>query len=284
MKLYQFDKRIGDKQSIALSVVVHVFAIMLIAGITFRYPIARFFETAATPPAPIHYVTVAPTPRGEAGDGSPRTKPPKKAANPIALLAPSVIPTALPPIPPPSAHSGSVNGSANGSGAPVGIATGVEAALPDSRIELRPNALHVPISTAERNDSAVKAIFMAYREAEIAAEEHRGRDPKDWTFGHDGAKYGLDSQYIYLGKFKVPSAILAALPLNPHGVDGTRIQEGREASLIQNDIYLHSQGMSEDDFRAAVKRIRERKDREKKEDQDAKDRNAGTKPANPIVP
>ncbi len=88
MKLYQFDKRIGDKQSIALSVVVHVFAIMLIAGITFRYPIARFFESRATPPAPIHYVTVAPAPRGEAGDGSPRTKPPKKAANPIALLAP----------------------------------------------------------------------------------------------------------------------------------------------------------------------------------------------------
>ena len=42
--------------------------------------------------------------------------------------------------------------------------------------------------------------------------------------------------------------------------------------------------MSEDEFRAAVKRIRERKDREKKEEQDAKAKDGGSKPPQPIVP
>jgi hypothetical protein len=123
---------------------------------------------------------------------------------------------------------------------------------------------------AQKNDSAVKAIYVAFRQAEIEAEEQRGRSPRDWTMTHDGQKYGLDSQYIYLGKFKIPSAILAALPLNRGGVEGSRIIEARNAAWIQNDIYSHSQGMSEDDFRAAVKRIRERMDRERKDAGDTK--------------
>ncbi len=86
---------------------------------------------------------------------------------------------------------------------------------------------------------------------------------------HNGQKYGIDSQWVYLGKFKIPSAILAALPLNFGGVDGHRLIENRNADWIRNDIYTHSQGLSEDDFRAAVKRIRERKDKEKKEADDS---------------
>ena len=147
-----------------------------------------------------------------------------------------------------------MSGTAGGTGgAPAGVATGVEPALPDPRIELRPNSLRLPLTKAQRNDSAVKAIYLAYREAEIAAEEHKGRDPRDWTFEKGGQKYGIDSQYIYLGKFKIPSAILAALPFNYGGVDGSRVIQARNAAWIQNDIYMHSQGMSEDDFRAAVR-------------------------------
>jgi len=135
------------------------------------------------------------------------------------------------------------------------------------------------LSQGERNDSAVKAIYVAYREAEVAAEANRGRSPRDWTFERNGEKYGLDSSYLYLGRFKIPSAVLAALPFNFGGVDGSRIIENRNADWIRNDIYTHAQGLSEDDFRAAVKRIRERKDRERKEAEDA----AKAK-AQPIVP
>jgi hypothetical protein len=271
-----------ENGSVAISVVVNAVLIALLGSITFTYPPSAFFgaDKDKTPTERLTYVKVQPQPAAAVGNGSSVKEKPKKAEKPAALLAPSITPTALPPVPPPTVSVGAISGTGTGSGgAPAGVATGIEPAMPDPRIELKPNSLRLPLSTAQKNDSAVKAIYMAYREAEIAAEENRGRSPRDWTVERNGQKYGLDSQYIYLGKFKVPSAILAALPFNYGGVDGTRIIQARNANWIREDIISHSQGMSEDDFRAAIKRIRERKDREKKEGAD--------KPApkaQPIVP
>ena len=287
MKATMFERRKRQRAPIALSIAIHIVVIAMIASITFRYPIAELFgpRRDAEVAERIRYVETRPAPRAPVGNGSGSTKePPKRTQTlkPAPLLAPSLTPTALPPIAPPTVSVGSVSGTPGGTGgAPAGVATGVEPALPDPRIELRPNSLRLPLTQGERNDSAVKAIYYAYREAEIAAEEHKGRDPRDWTFERGGPKYGIDSQYVYLGKFKIPSMILAALPFNRGiGVDGTRVIEARNAQWIQNDIYMHSQGMSEDDFRAAVRRIRERKEREKRE-QDDKDK--ASKPS-PIIP
>jgi hypothetical protein len=271
--------------SLAISLIVNAIAIGLIGSITFTYPPSAFFRFPDRQQTE-RLVFVKPAPKAAAlagaGNGvNPKEKPQKDAA-PAPILAPTVIPTTLPPIPPPTVAPGATAGSATGTGAGngangVAAATGVEPALPDSRLELRPNALRLPLTQGQKNDSAVKAIYMAYREAEIAAEENRGRSPRDWTFERGGNKYGIDSQWVYLGKFKLPSAILAAIPFNYAGVDGNRIIQSRNANWIQNDIYSHSQGLSEDDFRAAVKRIRERKEREKK-DADDKSKIA------PIVP
>jgi hypothetical protein len=282
MRATLHEKRQADRGSVAFSIAAHIIAIALIASITFRYPIGAFFGHDKVVREKIQYVQVRPAPVQSIGNGAEEKPKPKKAVKPAPLVAPVTTPTELPPVAPPSASSGAISGTATGTGgAPAGIATGIEPSLPDPRIELRPNTLRLPLSTAQKNDSAVKAIYMAYREAEIATEESRGRSPKDWTIERNGQKFGLDSQYIYLGKFKVPSAILAALPFNTGGVDGTRIIEGRNADWIRNDIYSHSQGMSEDDFRAAIKRIRERKDREKKE---AEDEKKAPPKATPIVP
>jgi hypothetical protein len=265
------NKRQSSKGSIVVSIVFHVFAIAAIASITFHYPLAAFFGLTKERVVAerIQYVAVQPRMAKIPGNGASEAPPkraPEKAAPPAQLLPPSAIPSVLPPIPPPSVSVGAISGTATGSGgAPVGAATGVELTVPDARIELRPRTLRMPLTTAARNDSAVKAIFLAYREASIEAEAHRGRSPRDWTFERGGQKYGLDSQWVYLGKFKLPSAILAALPFNTGGVDGQRIRDARTAAFIQNDIYTHSQGLSEDDFRAAVRRIRERKDKERKE-------------------
>ncbi|MBV9493489.1 MAG: hypothetical protein JOZ54_04535 [Acidobacteria bacterium] len=280
MRIGNFEKKENRKASVVASVAAHVIAIALIASITFSYPIASFFGAKdKLPTERIQYIQVQPRAAAPVGNGSQdKATPPKKALKPAPLLAPSMIPTAIPPIP--SAPSvGAISGTGTGAGgAPAGVATGVEPSLPDPRIELRPNMLRLPKSLAEKNDSAVKAIYLAWREAEIEAAAHKGRDPRDWTFEKGGQKYGIDSSYIYLGKFKLPSAILAALPFNTGGVDGRRIIENRNADWIRNDIFTHSQGMSEEDFRAAVKRIRERKDREKREADEAKAR------VQPIVP
>jgi hypothetical protein len=281
MRRSLYGKRPNPKGSIVISVAVHVVVIALIASITFSYQFSNAAREIKPVAERVHYVAVKPkTP--DVGNGAKETpKPPKKALTPARLLPPTTIPTALPPIPPPNVSVGAISGTDKGTGgAPVGVATGIEPAMPDPRIELRPNGLHIPISQGERNDSAVKAIYVAYREAELAAEAGKGRSPRDWTIERNGQKYGVDSQFIYLGKFKLPSAILAALPLNYGGVDGTRIIQARNAAWIQNDIYTHSQGMSEDDFRAAVKRIRDRVDRQRKE---AEEKDKASK-ATPIVP
>jgi hypothetical protein len=263
--------------SFAVSLVVNAIVIALIGSITFHYPPSAFlnFNPDRQQTERIVFVKPEVRPAAPAGAGNgvnPKEKP-KQVQKPAPILAPSVIPTTLPPVQPPTVAPGATTGSPTGTGAGngangTGVATGVEPALPDSRLELRPNSLRLPLTQAQKNDSAVKAIYMAYREAEIAAEENRGRSPRDWTFEKGGNKYGIDSQYVYLGKFKLPSAILAAIPFNYGGVDGNRIIQSRNANWIQNDIYTHSQGLSEDDFRAAVKRIRERKEREKKEADD----------------
>lgn len=269
-----YSNRMTSRESVAISVVVHVVVIAAIASITFRYPLVAIFGVTKEKiqSERVQYVTVQPRQHANVGNGASETKPrraPVKARAPAQLLAPRAIPTTLPPVPPPTVSVGAISGTGTGGGgAPVGAATGVELTVPDSRIELRPNGRRMPMSAAERNDSAVKAIYMAYREAEVEAEARRGRNPRDWTLERNGQKYGIDSQYVYLGKFKLPSAILAALPFNYAGVDGNRVIQARNAAWIQNDIYTHSQGLSEDDFRAAVRRIRERKDREKKAAED----------------
>lgn len=281
MKATIYAKRRASKASIGVSIVVHLIVIAMVMSITFRYPLSAIFglDKNKQPTERVQYVRVQPKVE-QVGNGSTTKEKPKKALKPAQLLAPSIIPTAIPPIPPPSVSVGAISGTAVGSGgAPAGAATGVEPTLPDSRIDLRPSSLRLPMSLAEKNDSAVKAIYMAYREAEIESEVNRGRSPRDWTMERNGQKFGLDSQYIYLGKFKVPSAILAALPFNYGGVDGSRIIQARNADWIRQDIQSHSTGMSEDDFRAAVKRIRERNDRLKKE---AQEKDKASKPV--VVP
>ncbi len=283
MKASLHGTRDAGTGSIFVSLAAHVVFIALIASITFRYPLSAFFKEKVTPRERIQYVQVQPQPVQSAGNGTNAKTKPRKAVKPVApLVAPTTVPTELPPVAPPTSVGGTEAGTGAGAGGTaVGMTTGIEPALSDPRIELRVSTLRLPLSMAQKNDSAVKAIYMAYRDAEIAAAESRGRSPRDWTVEHNGQKYGLDSQYIYLGKFKLPSAILAALPFNTGGVDGSRVRANREADFIRDDIYTHAQGMSEDDFRAAIKRIRERKDRERKEAEDEKK----TPPkVTPIVP
>jgi hypothetical protein len=276
MKARLVGPRGTTKSSLALSLVVHVFVIIGIASITFRYPISAFFserrERRITPEA-ITYVKVPPRNTAAIGNGAqtnprPRTVP---RLNPAPLLPPTTIPSSLPPIPPPSASQGAISGTASGTGgAPAGVATGVEPQLPDPRLDVQVGKYSFPKSPSQRADSTVRAAFEAYRDAVIAAEQHEGRSPRDWTWERNGQKYGVDSQWVYLGKFKLPSAILAALPFNTGGVDGSRILEARSADWIRRDIDDHSRAMSEDDFRAAVKRIRQRKERERQEEEKAK--------------
>ena len=256
--------------SLLLSVVIHLVVIIILATITFHYPIGQLIGLARhheQTPERIQYIVL---PKGEPTGNGSRTEaagPAPKGA-PAPLRAPTVVPTDVPPTPAPDESQGAISGKEGGTGgARAGVATGVEPAQPDPRLPLTsPPFEPIPKTPAERVDSAVKAAFGIYYDSAKYAAEHPERAPGDWTVtDKDGHKWGWDPKGIRLGKFTIPNVLLAALPLDRVG-NGRSPVEQRAAAWMRQDILDHAQAsVSEDEFRAAVRRIRERKEKERRE-------------------
>jgi predicted ribosome quality control (RQC) complex YloA/Tae2 family protein len=72
----------------------------------------------------------------------------------------------------------------------------------------------------------------------------------------------MDRNKIYIGDHSIPTAILALLPLNS-GTNPIKNREERALNAQRVEIQEQAQrAMNEEEFREAVKRIRERKERE----------------------
>jgi len=87
----------------------------------------------------------------------------------------------------------------------------------------------------------------------------------DWTYEKDGKKYGIDNQYIRLGKFSIPNVLLGLLPLNAQGNPIAADRDRAMASLRQEILYQSQGSLNEQEFRKAVKALRERKERERQQ-------------------
>lgn len=191
------------------------------------------------------------------GDGRPVSKTPVRALK-APIETPSEVPS--PPSTPIAPEGGS--GAIVGRGGPT---LGVVPSYSDQRLWSTPGPLvTAPKTMLERIDSALVARITAHQDS-IAANAPRGRKPGDWTITRDGKKYGLDQNKIYIGSIEIPSAVLALLPLNVQA-NPTSLERERALSYMSRDIAFHAARAARDDeFKAAVKRIRERKDRERRE-------------------
>ena len=286
-------KREGLKQkqrgSLAISIAVHVVVIALLGCITFLYELGYLLglkRERTSQPERLHYMVLPSRPAAPIGNGSNPKSPPPKAA-PAPLQAPSQVPTTIPEPSTSAPSEGAVSGKVGGTGgAPAGVATGVEPVAPDPRLPLTAGPFTVPKKTmAERVDSSIQAAFGAHIDSLAIAAKNAGRDPGDWTVERNGQKWGLDEKYIHLGKWKLPSAILALLPLQSGGVSAQRVSDQRTASFIRQDIMQHAQqALNEDEFRQAVKRIRERKERERKDREKGAAIASGDSRASPTPP
>ena len=224
--------------------------------------------------------TGAPTPGRSGGDGRPvsrtRTRPAPKPQ------APTEVPNELPP-----PTTGAPPSEAGGTGPVVGAGGAVEGIRPsytDPRLWTRPGAVATaPKSSRERVDSVITDAFGPVRDSIARAQEIAAgqRKPGDWTINGPGGKWGMDQSSIHLGKVKIPNAVLALLSEQfQRNLRGNPIEMEREKRLaaIRQDLLDHAQReMTEDEFRTAVRRIRERKDRERanKGTQDDQKRVAG---------
>jgi hypothetical protein len=265
-----------------VSIAFHTALAIVLANVVLHYDIV--FEHGPRPPAPekeeITYVAVRP-PAGALGGTTAST--PAKATEPTRrLVAPSRVPSAVvqPTIPTAPVAGGTPGGVEGGTGVGGGSGptTGIVPAEPDPRLATDGKFFYPRNKTqAQRADSAVKATILAYNDsvARAAAIDAGKRQPGDWTFGSDGKKWGVDGSKIYLGKFWIPSAVLAALPIRVQNNPGESIAD-RLSTTRRSDVLLHAQSQFHDDeFKAAVKRIRERKDRERREKQQQEEQTRG---------
>jgi hypothetical protein len=109
-------------------------------------------------------------------------------------------------------------------------------------------------------DSAVSAIVQAYIDSVLNAPAPPGAKAPSWTTQVFGKTFGLDSKYIYLGGLKIPTAILALLPIN----EGTNVDltNARRLAAIREDLqYAAARAQTMDDFKRAVREIRQERER-----------------------
>ncbi len=273
----------GDPRASLAAFVLQVLLIAIVVP-AFVVPIAfdllRDDSGRAVTPERISFITSGPR-DGEAvretlragGDGrSPSAEPSATPSAPI--VAPTEVPTAVFPRTTPAPRDPGGSGPVIGGGGPT---RGIQPAFTDPRLWLPPSSVvTAPDAPVTRADSlrvmlAVRATAYLDSIADLPVD----RRPGDWTFEKDGKKYGVDPQWIRLGDFSIPTALLAALPLNVQANPLAR-ERGLQLNMMRSEIQFQAARQARDDeFRAAVRALRERKERERKE--------AEAKKANPIV-
>jgi hypothetical protein len=261
-------KKRRDPIPLLLSIVVHVAVAFAILNAAFHYDFSKVLAPPTNAPKLERVTYFNLPPQGGVTGGADTTSAPARAKKPArGLVAPTTTPTSLPPVPVTNGQQGGVDGG-RGRAADAAVTTGIVPAEPDPRLSRDPHEFFpAPKTHAERVDSAVRASIYAYNDSVARAMAAAGKKPGDWTFEKNGQKWGIDGNKIYLGKFAIPSAVLAALPLHIQGNPGEAIND-RLVTTRRADLLLHADAAFHDDeFKTAVKRIRERKDKERKEKQ-----------------
>jgi hypothetical protein len=244
------------------------------------YPFLSIFEEReeAIEPERISFLALpqaesAPGPGRSGGNGRPETNTPRTVAPPI--VAPPETPSTLPPVnpaapAPPTAAGDEGTGPLVGRGGPT---RGIRPSYSDPRIWV-PEApvVSAPKSADARMDSTVLAGIARARDSMAAnAYSPNKFERGDWTVEKDGRKYGIDQQYVRLGKVSIPLPLLALLPLNLPQANPIAAGREREMASLRAEIQFHSQrALNEQEFRRAVKSLRERKERERQQQEKEK--------------
>ena len=262
--------------SLLVSIALHVvLGAALIWVISLPYPFHNWlFPTPPheKPAERISYVALS-------GGGGAAGNPPSPASATAAprptrpLVAPSTVPGKLPTVAPaaqpaqPAGGAGGTGGAGEGSGG-NGLTQGITPSFEDPRVWLPPGEVReAPKSPSERLDSALVSVLRTHQDSLNALAEAQGREPGDWTFKKGGKKWGMDRNKIYIGDHSIPTAILALLPLNS---GSNPIKNRQERALNSQRLEIQEQAqraMNEEEFREAVKKIRERKQREHEAEQ-----------------
>jgi hypothetical protein len=120
-----------------------------------------------------------------------------------------------------------------------------------------------------RIDSAIRERVKAYIDT-MPRDSFALPAPPRWTTEIDGNTWGMDGSWIYLGDFKIPTALLALLPL-PQG----NYERARDAASLQQMreeiIEAARRAETASDFRRYVGEVRKRRDAEREREKARRD-------------
>lgn len=199
--------------------------------------------------------------------GRRSAEPAPRLVSPVAV--PSEVPAVMPQVAVPSAAEPRAGGSGDviGGGGPT---RGVRPSYNDPRLWLPTGpVVSAPMQPTTRAESLYTMLAEKIRlmNDSIALARGNPRAPGDWTVNLGGKKYGIDQQFIRLGKFSIPTAVLGMLPLNvqanPIAMERARVMSGMSREIQDQALRVSR----DDDFRAAVRALRARKDKERREAQ-----------------
>ena len=254
-------------RAILVSVAVHVAAAALLVRVAAEVsevaPWYRVPTSEKTAEERLTYVAPRPVVRADtAGGGAPKVAN-AKVVRPRTgpLVAPGATPTGVGEL---SGQGGSGGGTGMGigTGSGAGVASGIVPGY-DPRLNVPPVAPErVARTQREQVDSVIKERFARYFDSVAAAGPPRR--PGDLTFMRGGKTYGWNERGIVLGDVTIPAPLLALLPMNRMGANGQAFLRGENPAAMAAAIRDGAQrAVTADEFRERVKRIRERKDRER---------------------
>ena len=247
-----------------ISVVVHVvvaFAVLhaIVAPRSYLFP--RLARVAPDSVEQIQYVTVS-TVAAPATAPVARVVPPRPPATaaPPRLVAPLEVPTGIPVPSGVATVVDSGRGVVGAAGDPVkGVSMTPD--FSDPRIFNAPPAMYTPPEKvhAEVLERQLATVLKRHADSVAVVNANR-RDPTDWTKEIGGQKYGVDQQWIHLGKFRIPTALLALIPVNVQGNPNTMPRDRR---INEMSAEIRERAEVAPEARDEIKRINDRMARER---------------------
>jgi hypothetical protein len=112
-------------------------------------------------------------------------------------------------------------------------------------------------STAQLGDSVVKATVQAYLDSMAMELSHQR--PPSWVGEIGGRKFGVDSRFVYIAGLKIPSFLLALLPIP----GGNQSMAFDRSGQVYDDLRRAAvRSANYDEFKQAIKDLRARSEYE----------------------
>lgn len=269
-------ERRGDPRAFGVAFFVQLALIALVVPLLV-VPIAldllRDDSGRVVVPERISFIVAAPRggePTAEApragGDGrTPAERPTDRPVEPVPpVVAPTEVPTGVAP------RTGAPRTDPGGTGPVIGGGgelRGIQPAFTDRRLWLPESEIiqapAIPMTRADSLRALLAERTLDYLDS--LASLPADRRPGDWTFDLGGRKYGIDGQYIRLGAFSIPTPLLALLPMNAQQNPIARERALRLDAMRTEIQFQAARRARDDEFREAVRALRERKERERQE-------------------